>query len=294
MMRNYLINQKPTGDRFRGYLGLAENILVTVKYVLSWIAPVKELIPLYLISLFILIFILARKSRILMEIQGKSELRVVNFGVLFGFAVLYYVVFLYSATITNLDPNYNRYLAPIYFPAWYVLIEMCREAYSLLKNGAGKRITKYAMASMLLFLMIMSVNTTIGHLKKYFNDGAGGYSSAAWKQSETIQRTKGMSLDGELYSNDPYVLYLVSGLRCKLAPRKFAYISPDQIKQDIIELEAIVNKGISTYLIWFGRSGKKHGLRHWYYPDELEEWFQLRKIAMFEDGELFEIKKRTK
>jgi hypothetical protein len=112
----------------------------------------------------------------------------------FGLYVVIYAALVVVATaVTALDPVNGRYLSPMYVPLIIASIALLDSLTS--EGGSGRRrgaatLTAAAVDCWLLYPTV----TLAGLLERYLADGAGGFHTSRWVDSELARYARYMTL----------------------------------------------------------------------------------------------------
>lgn len=283
-IRNFLLTRTALGPRGPSTATLPQTISQIFTTVTSWF--LLQGIALQIVALIGLVLIvglgLGTSSR-----QGGIKLLTplpyVGSTALFVF--FYLALLIMSASTTNLPPINTRFLSPLYMPLIVFVLfsaEILRETF--LKRFS-ERLTKVALILVLaLWLFFYPGRAMVSQVTTRVSQGAGGYSTAAWQESETIQYVKEhlSASKSRIYTNDAWALYILTG-----APARF---SPRTTGSSTAETSAYLSRIAKSWtlkepavLVWF----TDNQMSFLYSLDELQSAFSFSKIADLKDGSIY-------
>ena len=194
-----------------------------------------------------------------------------------------------SAAMSAHAGTNSRYLSPAYIPATLILLKL---AYHLLgptrptANAVAGRVPAVLLALWLCFpLRDVAMSTAVR-----FKDGAGGFSTRTWRESETVAYAEQMlsTNDGvHVYSNVAEGLWALAGVNATEVPGKTQYNSTLSVNKldDLIGRWPPDGEG---YLVWF-----KNKDRPWLFSiAELEEIANVVEVAHLGDGSIYRVSAR--
>ena len=107
--------------------------------------------------------------------------------------------------------------------------------------------------------------------------GIGGYNRIAWKESPIIDWLEMHPLEGTIYSNAPYGIYILTGIPGpKFIPSR---------SQDISQFKASLSTVPNNYLVWFDASP-----RYYYDLPGLLSELEVVEVAVFPDGGVYSVR----
>ncbi len=125
-----------------------------------------------------------------------------------------------------------------------------------------------AVTALWLILPIAVLGRTF---RSWMRDGVGVYDTAEWRESQLIDWVRHHPLQGQVYSNDPAGLYLLTGTPARMSLRRDRPIA-DQLAVNPIRP--------GDHLVWFRRINRSY----LFTVPELAERFELEETAFTGDG----------
>lgn len=164
--------------------------------------------------------------------------------------------------------SFDRMLAPV-VP---LTLAPALGIFAPLGESLGRRMRKpwlgVALVSVLLSLwLVYPARKAALSIIRWHESGAGVYDGDIVRNYNTVQWLKLNPLTGTVYSNDPALVYSVTGRPCRMSPAK-----------DKPLWQAGVQPG--DYLVWFVYLHRPY----LYSVAELGQHFELEEIAFLEDG----------
>ncbi|MCH9024047.1 MAG: hypothetical protein IH931_01825 [candidate division Zixibacteria bacterium] len=282
LIRNYSITSTLTGYRASSAVPVFKNILYTLDTFSLWLFTTHAYIE-FRIAIFCLIlalfFILMLKTIKSSALSDNIKMKLKAFGI---FALIYVLYLIIASSIVAFDRIDYRLLSPVYIPILLFLIILIDSIIF------SRRWPKQAAA---IFSILWIVFLSVGLFKEVraaISEGAGGYSTISWQNSELAGYLIENPPDGITYSNFPDGIYALTGLPASMSPGKYPRHSPESTTDDLDFLAAKLDKQENVYLAWFNYNSR----RLLYEPDELSSNFELILIVEKSDGALYEIKKK--
>jgi len=283
LIRNYSITSTLTGYRASSSVPVFKNILYMLDTFSFWLFTTNSYVELriavfcLLLALFFIFLVRVGSSSMLLE-NAKEKLQ------LFGlFALIYVLYLIIVSSIVAFDRIDYRLLSPVYVP---ILLFVIVAIDSL---NISKRWLKQAAA---IFSVVWIVFLSVGlfkEVKAAISEGAGGYSTISWQNSELAGYLRENPPDGITYSNIPDGIYALTGLPATMSPRKYPRHSPESKIDDLDLLNTKLDEYESVYLAWFTKKSR----RFLYEPDELSSNFELILIVEKIDGAFYRIRNKT-
>lgn len=181
----------------------------------------------------------------------------------------------------------DRYMVPAFVPLTLAGLRWVRDLASR-HSILGQRAVAALLAAWMLYYPVRAMR---GEMYKRTADGAGGYNTAAWRESEALDWLARNRLweQHPVYSNAPDVLYLWLDGRAKLSPTT-------QVTDPVAaELRAQFDPHArpspwpaeqNAYLVWFRAITQRGYLAT---PDELESRTTLVPVRRFPDAMVFTV-----
>jgi hypothetical protein len=294
LIRNWILTGTLSGSRAPATITLSENINLAGNTIASWFIPtgVENLIPGWLLFVLFCIFVSAIFA-VNIHKTIKSEKIDWPINTVLLFLIVYTITILYAVTTTGMDFLDDRFLSPIY-PAivilsWGFIANLFGSVLkpSQAKNWSGRKIARYGL--------IVGISTGIwfgtglNHtilISKRTSESGVGFASSFWKNSETIAWLKSNHLNGRIYTNDLYGIYIMADIKANMVPTRLDH-SPNLletnrnfIEQQIIEFKSALKSGDNVYLVWF----LSHFRKYLYDPNQLQEFCDVKVIKKLNDG----------
>lgn len=296
VFRNYYSTGTFTGYRFPAFFSLSQNILLTFNVFTLWFLPdffpalSRLLLFMIFVGCFILVCIRIPHSR---EKEVKDSQGVQKVSIVVVYLITYTTVLIISSSRFATEPINDRLLAPL-FPLVILMVCTTIESISYWLNSILSRWRGITLifTIFLFFLLIYQAYRTFQMISQWKVEGAGDdfygrsyYGQRAWQESPMIKWLRQHSLQGQIYSNEPVPLYILTGIIAGQSPRK------DFVAQ--FKNELIVNKDKDCFLIWFedNLNGRKRLLMHENEVSplaELKDEFELIEIISFSDGGIYQ------
>jgi 4-amino-4-deoxy-L-arabinose transferase-like glycosyltransferase len=280
--RNYKISSTITGYRVAADRTFLQSIHDTIKILSIWFLP--RLIPLHyrvsllLLLMIVVLWIVLRVLRIEITVADITE--IIPF-LLFTF--LYTIFMIYTTSTTALSQIDDRYMSPIFIPlmlSLFYLLDRWMYKYSL---NTENILPRTVLATCLVIWLIYPVAMTSKTVMADIEQGAGGFHTAYWMESDLISYLQSNKLSGSVYTNEPSAVYALTGQIYNPSPEKFAYESQEPT-DDLVRFQADLKSHGVLYIVWFGTDWWKGYL---YDIDELANGCALEKIATLKNGDIY-------
>jgi hypothetical protein len=280
--RNYQISSTITGYRVAAERTLVQSGYDLINVLSLWFLPSS--VPLryrvYLIVLLIIIFLL------IVLVVFRIKIAIVDFIEIIPFLLftsIYTIFMVYTTSTTALSPIDDRYMSPIFTPlilSLFYLLDRLIYKYSV---KTGNTFPRAIIATSLVIWLIYPIFTTYRTVKTYIEEGAGGFHTAYWVESDLISYLKSSKLPGTIYTNEPSAVYALTGRFYHPSPEKFAYESQVPT-DDLLRFQADLQSRGVIYMVWFNTDWWKGYL---YDIDDLRIIFDLERIVTRKDGDVY-------
>ncbi len=205
------------------------------------------------------------------ECGGRSLVPVWSAAI---FVLVYTGFIAFTGAGLSWDPE-QRHMSPVYVFIMLLVFIGMEDAFRLLIKGLGHRALLQASSLVLMALWLLHpLDDASEAIKHALRDGAGEYSTGAWRQSAIMQWLRTNPPQGSIYSNAPDAIYLLTGTAARETPHW--YIDTTQFAEGMISSQ-------SNYVVW------SHNLRRDYLYDlrELASRWRLEPVAALPDGEVY-------
>jgi hypothetical protein len=283
--RNYAISSTVTGYRAASTRTWIETGYDMLNVLSIWFLPpsVPFRFRMYLIPLLIVIC-----SCIVFAVPGR-KIATADIKAIIPFLLftgIYSVFMIYTTSTTALSPIDDRYMSPIFVPLILSLFYLLDRLMSQSSPAAGNAIYRAIIAASLAIWLTYPIITVFKMVKAYIAQGAGGFSTAYWVESDLIAYLKSSKLSGTIYTNEPSGVYALTGQAYKQSPEKFAYESQVPT-DDLLHFQADVQSQGMIYIVWFHTDWWKGWL---YDIDDLKKICSLERIVTRRDGDVYRVR----
>jgi len=283
--RNYEISSTITGYRAEAARTFLQSSYDMLNVLTLWFLPESLPFPyrgwltLLLLTLCVgIVFVVFRKI-----IAAVDFLEIFPFLL---FILIYMTFMIYTTSTTALSPIDDRYLSPIFVPlilSLFYLVDQLTYPYSV---NTGNTIPRAVIATALVIWLIYPIATTYRTVKVYLEEGAGGFHTTNWVESDLISYLKSSELTGKIYTNEPSAVYALTGQIYEQSPEKFAYESQVPT-QDLLRFQADLQSRGVLYIVWFDTEW----WQGWLYDiDELDNVCDIERIVAREDGGVYRMR----
>ncbi|MGA9351536.1 MAG: hypothetical protein WBW48_22380 [Anaerolineae bacterium] len=288
VIRDYTVVSALVGERGLSPHTLMQDLYFTLNTVSKWFLP--PIIPAILrILLIVLLFISGIAIfQVLPRWNQNNRASSLRIMPLVYFILLYTSGLIASAARIAFDPINHRLLAPIYVPLMLLVLFTLDNIQQLFPSVHFPKQTlnvflPIGLGLWLVYPFLYSGNLVIDSIR----NGAGGYSTTVWMNSELISYLRQHPLRGSVYSNTPHAIYILTGMSARPSPSKHSrddsLLSP---VDDFQQLKTSVASGNDTYIVWFD----DESLLSFYNIQELRSVFDLEIVVKTSDGAVYLIK----
>jgi hypothetical protein len=283
--RNYEISSTITGYRVASARTFIQSSYDMTNVLSLWFLPrsVPFLYRFYLLILLIIISLLIVLVVVRINIAVVDIIEIIPF-LLFTF--IYTIFMIYTTSTTALSQTDDRYMSPIFTPlilSLFYLIDRLMYKYSV---KTGNTFPRAIIATSLVIWLMYPIFTTYRTVKAYIEEGAGGFHTADWVESDLISYLKSSELSGTIYTNEPSAVYALTGRFYHPSPEKFAYESQVPT-DDLLRFQADLQSRGVIYMVWFNTDWWKGYL---YDIDDLKNIFDLERIVTRKDGDVYRVR----
>jgi hypothetical protein len=211
---------------------------------------------------------LLRRAVARANVARATQLRIAFLTVAFFFAGVVALVSRDEAA------QMQRFLAPLYPAA--VLLAFAVLEYLADRTAARQNNGPLVRRTLLLLCagwLLYGATVTFSSIREWIRDGAGGYNSTEWRESETVRWLRKNPPPGPIVSNGPDGLRVLAGISARMSPRR----ADAQGRQTAPVVTT------PAYLVWLHRIGRPYLYR----PDELAQHYGLVLIQRLSDGDVF-------
>ena len=302
VLRNYLVTSTLTGTRKPSSYNFGQIIYYTLDTATSWFMPPLALtetqifskLPLkaqgllhfvtfspvarFIISIFFLCIIISSFLFFIWRIRNRRKNEsLLAVTPVFLFLIFYLgilVIIIKLIHVDNFQPVDNRFLSPAYSPIVLLIIYMIDQLLQFSRRTFSKPSIRVILIAITIVMTIYPFVYSGVMSIKFINNGAGGYSQIEYRNSPTILYLKNNPLKGNIISNSPDRIYLLTGLSANFSPKTY---------EDITSLQDILtNKKNNIYLVWF-EDGWESAIK----IQELDSKIELKTIKTFPDGTIY-------
>ena len=283
--RNYEISSTITGYRAEAARTFLQSSHDMLNVLSLWFLPgslpflYRFCLMILLMFLFVgIVFVVFRRN-----ISVRDILDTLPF-LLFTF--IYAIFMIYTTSTTALSPIDDRYLSPIFAPlilSLFYLVDRLTYKYSV---STGNTLPRAVVTTALVIWLVYPIVTTYRTVKMYLEQGAGGFHTSNWIESDLVSYLKSNELSGMVYTNEPSAVYALTGRGYLQSPEKFAYESQVPT-EDLLRFQADLQSQRVLYIVWFHTDWWQGWL---YDVDELHNICELNRIAAREDGDVYQMR----
>lgn len=189
---------------------------------------------------------------------------------------------LYAETSGGIDMIDDRLLAPLLVPLLTILLLLAEPAWGRVADRLPRRLRLPAAVAGACLVFAGPARAVLGQARVMRGEGAGGYTTSAWRRSETVRYVAGHRLADErpIYSNRPDALYILADIPARMSV-------PLHLLRTAA-VPALYPKFDESFVVWFD----DHPRRPLAHPDRLSSVATLQPAARLEDGAVYRLTPR--
>lgn len=284
MVRNERVTGNPMGSRSEASASLVTNVRRAANEVSQWLAT--QLAPPAVRALVAGAAVLAVVAGIALALRrGRRVLpddwRAMVPLALFTAVYLSYLVA--SASVVAFAAINTRFMLPLYVPA----VVFGAWAFERVRARLPRPSWRSAVTVVAAVWVVANVAWFAGRTVNYARDGAGGYASEFWHDSQILADVDRLDLSTPTFSNDPYAISLFLGESVRQTVARTAFASDAETGRLPAFVQTVACAG-RAQLVWFDIAGRPH----LYTPAELREHLDLVSVVERPDGTIYELRPR--
>ena len=292
MARNYVLTGTFAGSMPPSPYTYPENLLSAVAVLVAWFIPDSAPAPLR-IATIVLLALLALLALISLHRNRKNTTATngkKNAGLLMVTVLTYFGLLQIGAAFHSGDLINYRHLVPIYVLVMclaFIALEDISNWFHDLPRGRLLRIVDTMVIILVsLWLIGYPLRSVFAQTVARLQAGASGYNSIAWRESPTVKWLQSLSLDGQIYSNAPDAIYILTDeINAHFVPRETS---------GMLRFAESIRSDRSTYLAWFNRSHRQGSDDDLSYISQLSSLLTVREVAVFPDGGIYTLTPRDR
>jgi hypothetical protein len=202
---------------------------------------------------------------------------------LVAFVATYAVWLVVSELTTEIDAPGTRLMSPLYLPLLVIAAVAVDRLWMLVPKSRRRHILPIGAA--LLFLLTVDQGLAFAREARTSRAQGVGYATQSWRSSQLVQAAGEVPAYANLYSNDPWALWIILRRQPVLQTPYRTAVSV----QGIPTLGGFV-RGVdcnTSYLAWF--TDDPFVLSGRFTPEQLGSHVEVRTLAVERDGTLYEL-----
>jgi 4-amino-4-deoxy-L-arabinose transferase-like glycosyltransferase len=214
-LRNYFASGHLTGDRRTAIGSLAHNVGLYLSIVGGWVIPPDAPEPARLMAgAAFLAFSLAIGVLVWRRSRSEGEMRPIL--PLAIYLIVYTALLLASATLTPIDPVGDRLMVPLVLPG---IVALGCTLYPARRRIGRPRLRWTAQAGALaVFALWIAMATGPAAEAAEVQNAREEANLRDWRLSGVGRYLRHRHIPGTVFSNDPWTLFLMTGIRARMAP----------------------------------------------------------------------------
>jgi len=255
-------------------LSITQEFTRALNLVTPWFVSSNIPLGTRLVIIGILILLLAAAVILNRIISGKKQRDDILVKTVAAFTLIYVLFTMTASILVNAEAN-DRLFSPIFVLLILLILiglEAAAELFGLLlkKKWAGYLIVIAAYGLWLAFYALPGIAQRV----TYYEKNGAGLNSAYWHHSPLINWLKEHPLQGKIFSNEPFAIYVVCGFDVRLSPHRL--IDIEKFRHQLFLQQP-------NYLVWY----YNHWRTYLYNFEEVNSYFRLKLLAQLPDGAVF-------
>jgi hypothetical protein len=280
MIRNVRAGGDPLGPRAEASATLAGNVRRVANEASQWIAT--QLAPPPLRALAAAVVLIALAAVCVALLRRRFELpddwrAVVPLALVVAVYVGYLVA---SASVVAFAAINTRFLLPVFIPA----LVLAAWAFERVERQLRSQMLRQVLVVMGVAWVTLNLLWFAGRAARYADNGAGGYATARWHESELMEDVERLDVTIPTYSNDARAVGVFTNKPVSVSVAK-TYFASDSETGDLPQFVRRVACSGRVQLIWFTPSGDDY----LYSLAELREHVRLTPIVERDDGVIYDV-----
>ncbi len=281
LMRNYSRSGNLFGaNHVGGAFTLQQNLSLTGRIIVGWFVP----FALNNTALCLLVAAIAAAG----WASRRHISSFMNVWSLFAFVYALFLIIL--RTLFNFDKIDDRLLSPIYVPVVAGLLVVLAAAKGFLERSSSRQIAAGITTLVAIAILFFRTTSIIANTASRMVDGAGGYNTRMWRESESIRYLQNHRNEygTKAYSNRSDAVYLLTGIKTLYSPARTFYQSSDTATT-LSQLQGVWPDTAGSVLIWFNNIKGREFL---FSEKDLGGIADLSPVIRFSDATIYSITRK--
>ena len=299
LLRNYQQAGTLSGDRFHPVFEFVTNTILLATSMLSWYEPFGLAVKSasgpgaqavrsasLSVSLFVaLVGACALAAALVLSPTARTRLSRGLKAVLWHNQPAVIFLAVYSAALVLLAARGassfidQRLLSPLYVPATLLLLKLAHGVLGQERTNRTAFVRNMPVVLLSLWLCFPLAWVLRSTARRYEN-GAGGYNTRTWRESETVARARRVPSD-HLYSNGRDVLWALARVNASWLPSRAAV--------PLSDLRGRWPDDGASVVVWFDSITWR---KHLFSVEELGEISSVERVARLNDGSIYRVSVR--
>jgi len=284
LIRNQTVSGTPTGWRTEVRAPLWRNAWLMADAVSQWILP--EVIPTAIrcaalaafLALILILWIRYEKQHSVIP----GGLRSAAWSPWVCLTATYALGLVVATSTIELGATLDqRFASPLFIPMLVILVPATELVFSNARLFGNRWLWRSAGLAVCVWIGYLAIGTA--GTVWYYGWRGGGFSAPQWRESPTIAYLRANPLPGEIHSNHPSVIYLLTGRNAKFLPRRTGEPTLDLWIKDVSDTLA---NGTTVHIIWWNQQTREATYR----MEELESVVPLTLERDLGDSILYRVR----
>jgi hypothetical protein len=286
MLRNDDAVGHPLGSRAEASATAAQNVKRVANELSQWLST--QLVPgvvrgivlaAAVVGAIALVAVMAQRRG--WPSRGRRVLRpLVPILPLVALVVVYVGYLVGSASIVAFARINTRFMLPAFVP----VVVLAAWAFEQVRDRLDGVTARRALTGAAAAWIVVNVAWFGGRAINSAADGAGGYASERWQESELMDDVERLDLAIATYSNDPNAVEIFLDEFVEQSPQRTRFQSR-QRTNDLRRFVRTVECGDPVQLVWFLPNQRSH----LYEPKQLRDHVRLKAVVQRDDGTIFDV-----
>ena len=299
-VRNYLLTNTFTGERFPSQYTLFHNLYFALIKCISWLFPVDYLAdnPISTRAHLLLGAVAGYLVGAVWpprNLRSESKTAFCRIGPIMLYIGVHVTFLVVTLSIVGFEPLSERYLSPLYIPVVLTILFFFEQRFTVRSGfltyhlfGFTGRLAIGSIVVVILVTWLVFPAYRVARMASQSREVGLGYTSVNWRTSETIRYVREQVFplgdDLHIFSNTPEVIYMFTNAFATDSPEAKGYGSSEP-RKPVDSIAGSWPESHTVYLVWFDNTKRPH----LYNVDELSRIAEIRVVAAFEDGTIYKV-----
>lgn len=284
MIRNVDAGSGPLGPRAGASASVYTNVTRVANELSTWVATDGAPALVRRLLLVVVLAVVAVGVGTLATRDLRTDERLAPRLPLVALVTIYGVYLVASASVVAFAAINTRLLVPIFVPIVVLVAWLFEEVRPAIRRPA----IRMAITGAALAWVVLSVVWFAGRAADSAENGAGGYASARWHNSQLLRAVRTLDFSVPTFSNDAPAISFFTGKHARAAAEKTRFQSDDPLAGGLRDFVKVVQCQQHVTLVWFTPNPRPY----MYDPEQLSASVALKPVLQTPDGVIYDVSPR--